>query len=105
MVTITKHIDQPLTYKFEVEKQLESTYNLENVVFSTNVSENSAEIILNLVETSNTSSVFNYTFFQVFNELNGEENILISISLADENGQIITHSRIRHTYCATISRK
>jgi len=91
MITITKHLDQPLTYKFDVSEQLETSNKLVNVIFTPDVSGNSAELVLNLRKTSNTPSEFNYTFFQVFNELNNEENITISISLANENGGIITH--------------
>lgn len=91
MITFTKHSDLPLTYRFNVQENLNATYQVVSTLFTPDILENSAKITLNLEKITNTPSALNHSFFHVIDELDSEKNIVIKISTADNNGNIITH--------------
>lgn len=91
MLTINKTSAQPLTYQISLQENLDATYQVANISYTPNVEENSAKITLNLENISATPAIFNYSFPQIMDELNGDTNIAIAISTVNANGQIITH--------------
>lgn len=91
MTTFTKTSDQPLTYQFSLQENLDATYQVASISYTPNVEENSAGITLNLEKISDTPAILNHLFTQEMDELNGDININITISTVDANGQVITH--------------